>query len=332
MKVRTEWVLLLLGLVACLTGCGTVGFYSQAAGGQLEVLSKRKPIDKVIRDTGDPALRERLELTKRLLDFAESELKMPSSGSYELYAEIGREHLVWVVHAAPELSLEPKRWWYPVVGRQSYRGFFREDLANAEVARLQAKGLETWVGGVDAFSTLGWFRDPVMDTFVDREEVDYVELILHELVHRKYYVSGKTDFNEAMAEAVAREGVRRWFKATSRPDLARRYDERLRRINQARKVIGGSVKRLEAIYSWEISADEKRRLKGLEINRLRSRLRELRTEWGRGLTSWIDDPINNARLNSFTTYESGVPRFVSLIEECDGDFERFWARVKELDD
>lgn len=228
--------------------------------------------------------------------------------------------------------MEPKRWWYPVVGKQAYRGFFREDLADAEIARLEVDGLDTWVGGVDAFSTLGWFRDPVMDTFVRREEVDYAELIFHELVHRKYYVSGETAFNEAMAEAVAREGVRRWFRATGRPKLAGRYDERLGRINQARDAIGGAAERLEAVYAKDISDDEKRRLKKQEIGRLKSRLRELRTEWGRGLKSWIEEPINNARLNSFTTYEAGVPRFVALIEECDGDFDRFWDAVKELEE
>lgn len=323
---------LVLGvLVMALTSCGTVTFYSQAAVGQLEVLAKREPIDRVIAETDDDDLRDRLELNKRLLAFAEEELLMPSSGSYELYAAIGREHLVWVVHAAPELSMEPKRWWYPVVGKQSYRGFFREDLADAEVTRLEADGYEAWVGGVDAFSTLGWFRDPVMDTFVRREEVDYAELIFHELVHRKYYVSGKTNFNEAMAEAVAREGVRRWFRATGRPEMARRYDERLGRIHQARDAIGGAAERLRQAFARDISDEEKRRLKEREISRLKSRLRELRTEWGRGLKSWIEEPINNARLNSFTTYEADVPRFVALLDECDGDFEIFWERVKELD-
>jgi len=324
--------LVLAGLALALTSCGTVSFYSQAAVGQLEVLAKRQPIDRVIEETEDEELRERLELTKRLLAFAEDELKMPSGGSYELYTAIEREHLVWVVHAAPELSMEPKRWWYPVVGKQAYRGFFREERAEAEIGRLEADGLETWVGGVDAFSTLGWFRDPVMDTFVRREEVDYAELIFHELVHQKYYVSGETAFNEAMAEAVAREGVRRWFRATGRPKLAARYDLRLSRIHQARDAITEAADRLEGVYAREISDEEKRRLKAREIERLKSRLRELRTEWGRGLKSWIEEPINNARLNSFTTYEAGVPRFVALIDECDGDFERFWDAVKELEE
>lgn len=321
---------ILLPATLLLSGCQSVAFYSQAVSGQVEVLAKRKPIDRVIGETDDDGLRARLQLTKRLLAFAGSELRLTSNGSFELYSELGREHLVWVVHAAPELSMEPRRWWYPVIGKQAYRGFFCEEQAKEEIRRLEENGYETWVGGVDAYSTLGWFRDPVIDTFVKRAEVDYAELLFHELVHQKYYVSGRTSFNEAMAEAVAREGVRRWFRHTGRPELARKYDKRLSRIAQARDAIGRTAESLAQIYSSSREDGEKRRLKKLEISRLKISLRQLRTEWGRGLKSWIDKPINNARLNSFTTYESGVPRFVSLLEECGGDFERFWVQVKEL--
>jgi predicted aminopeptidase len=309
------------------TSCGTLEFYSQAAVGQLEVMAKRRPIETVAAETSDPHLRERLALTRRLLEFAKNELKMPSGGAYELYAELDREHLVWVVHAAPGLSLTPKRWWYPVVGCQAYRGYFREDLARAEAARLEKAGYETWIGGVDAFSSLGWFRDPVLDTFVGRAEVDYAELIFHELVHLKYYISGTTAGNEALAEAVAREGVRRWFRHTGRPGLARRYDERLRKLGRAREAIVAASDRLRAVYATGRDDAWKRARKRAELARLDRELRALRTEWGRGLSSWIDEPVNNARLNSFTMYEADVPRFTRLLDECDGDFARFWERL-----
>lgn len=315
-------------VLLALTSCSTVEFYSQATVGQLEMLTKRQPIEKVAAETSDPKLRERLALTRQLLDFAEQELKMPSEGAYELYAELDREHLVWVVHAAPELSMEPKRWWYPVVGCQAYRGYFREDLAEAEVERLEKQCYETWIGGVDAFSTLGWFRDPVLDTFVHRAEVDYAELIFHELVHIKYYIPGTTAENEALAEAVAREAVRRWFHHTDRPHLARRYDQRLAKIAQARDAIVNASARLRAVYATERSDEWKREQKKEELARLNRDLRALRTEWGRGLKSWIEHPPNNARLNSFTTYEAGIPRFTRMLKDCDGDFKRFWEVVE----
>ncbi|MEM1085893.1 MAG: aminopeptidase [Verrucomicrobiota bacterium] len=323
--------LAVLGMAVLLCSCRTVGFYGQAVSGQLDVLSKREPIEKVAAETSDEALKQRLELTRKLLVFAEQELRMPSGGSYELYSDIGREHLVWLIYAAPELSLEPKDWWYPVVGKQDYRGYFREELALKEVEQLKTEGYETWISEVNAFSTLGWFRDPVLNTFAGYEEADYAELIFHELAHRKYYVRGDTPFNEGMAEAVAREGLRRWFRKTGRPELVARYEDRLGRVRQAMALIGGAIERLDAVYEGEGSEAEKRDGKRRELAELKSGLRKLRGEWGGGLTSWIDDPINNARLNSFITYEGEVPRFARLIEECGGDFEVFWERVRELE-
>lgn len=331
-KMMKSKHLILLALSALsLSACRTMEFYGQAVSGQLGMLAKRQPIKEVMARTEDQKLKDRLALTKRLLEFAERELAMPSGGSYELYADLGREHLVWVVFASPELSMEPKDWWYPVVGRQDYRGYFREDQAREEAASLEAAGYETWVSEVDAFSTLGWFRDPVLNTFVEYEEVDYTELIFHELAHRKYYVRGNTPFNEGMAEAVAREGVRRWFRDTGRPDLVKKYEDRLGRIAQAGEEIGGAIESLEKVYGSSLSDEEKRAGKERELGRLKKDLRRLRGEWGGGLKSWIEDPVNNARLNSFITYEAEVPMFVRVIEECDGDFERFWERVKGME-
>lgn len=306
-------------------------FYSQAVAGQAEVLAKRRSIDRVMVDTGDEKLRERLVLTQRVLQFAEDELEIPSGGSFELYADIGRDHLVWVVFAAPELSLEPKKWWYPVVGRQDYRGYFREDLTRAEGARLKAAGYEVWIDEIDAFSTLGWFRDPVMNTFVHRDEVDYVELIFHELCHQKYFVRGNTPFSEGMAEAVSREAVRRWYRAIGRPDLVKKYEARLGRLEQAREAIQETVDQLRGIYEGGDSDERKRDRKDRELKRLKSRLAQLRAEWNGGLKSWIEKPVNNARLNSFTTYEAEVRKFEVLMEECEGDFGEFWKRVKVME-
>ncbi len=319
----------LVALMIC--SCRTMEFYGQAVSGQVGMLVKRQSIEKVAAQTEDEKLRARLALTLRILKFAERELELPSGGSYELYADLGREHLVWVVYAAPVLSLEPRSWWYPVVGRQDYRGYFREDQAREEAAELERAGDETWVSAVDAFSSLGWFRDPVLNTFAGYDEVDYVELIFHELAHRKSYVRGNTPFNEGLAEAVAREGVRRWFLMSGRPQLMKKYEDRLRRIGQAGKEIGGAIERLKRVYESSLSDEEKRAGKERELGLLKKDLRRLRGEWGGGLKSWIEEPVNNARLNSFITYEAEVPRFAALIEECGGNFEVFWERVREME-
>jgi predicted aminopeptidase len=232
-------------------------------------------------------------LTRRLLDFARDELHMPSEGNYELYADLERKHLVWVLHAAPELSMTPRSWWYPVVGRQDYRGWFREDLARAEVAMLEARGYETWVSGVDAYSTLGWFRDPVMNTFVHRREWDYAELIFHELAHVRYYIRGHTSWNEGLAE-----GVRRWLVHTGRPHKAREYEIRLGKLAQARDAIDGTANALRKIYDEPTTDTHKRAAKARELAELRRKLKALNWRWGGGLESWIHEPVNNARLNS----------------------------------
>lgn len=322
--------LALLGLLLSTTSCRTVGFYSQAVGGQVEIFAKRQPVEKVAAASDDAELKHRLALTQRLLAFAESELDMPSHGSFEQYADLGRDHVVWVVHAAPELSLEKKRWWYPVVGCQSYRGYFSATGAEKETRRLEAAGYETWTSKVDAYSTLGYFRDPLLNTYIRREEVDLAELIFHELTHQRYYLRGNTAFNEAMAEAVAREAVRQWFVHTGRPDMVRRYEARLDRVAQARQAIGNCANELQAIYATSAPDEVKRRKKAAAITDLKARLQQLRGEWGRGLKSWIDGEINNPRLNSFTTYEQDVPRFTHLLKDCDQHLPTFWTRVKTL--
>lgn len=320
----------LLGLVMASTSCRTADFYSQAVGGQLEVFATRRPVTEVVANTDDAQLKERLILTQRLLVFARDHLDMPSKGSFEQYADLKREHLVWVLHAAPELSLEPKRWWYPVIGCQDYRGYFSAERADEERKRIESTGLESWTTKVDAYSTLGFFRDPLLNTYITREETDLAELIFHELTHQKYYVHGSTPFNEAMAEAVAREAVRQWFRHTGRPKKLKRYEARLGRMEQARVAIEQCIVELEKTYVADLSDDSKRLQKSRAISALKSRLRELRGEWGYGLDSWINDGINNARLNAFTTYEQDVPRFTRLMEECHGDFPMFWEKVKEL--
>jgi predicted aminopeptidase len=322
---------LAVGSVISTPGCGTLGFYRQAVAGHVEVMAKRKPAAKVMEKTDDPFLRERLALTQRLLDFARDELHMPTTGNYESYADLGRNHLVWVVYAAPELSMQPHSWWYPVVGRQDYRGYFREDLARTEAARLEAQGYETWIGPSDAYSTLGWFRDPVLNTFVRRNEADYADLIFHELAHVKTFSRGNTAWNEGLAETVAREGVRRWFLHTGRPHEVRTYEARLRKRAEAKSAISGAAVALRDLYAQPIPDAAKRVEKTRILSRLNHQLRELRWQWGGGLQSWIDGPVNNARLVSFTTYEDEVPRFERLLTDCGGDFQEFWRHVPEIE-
>lgn len=305
-------------------------FYTQAIAGQAEIMAKRRPLEKLIADPATPpVLKQRFQLSREVLAFARHELAMPSNGSYESYTDLKREHVVWVVHGAPELSLEPKRWWYPVVGPQDYRGFFHKPMADREAAALRKQGFaDTYSVEVDAYSTLGVFRDPLINTFIARDEMDFVEVLFHELVHHQYYAPGQTKMNEGLAEAVAREGMRRWYRSRREFDKLAIYELRLRRLAQAKRAIGITVERLRHIYQNAHDDAWKRRAKAREIANLKARLRILRGSWGGGLDAWIHQPVNNARLNSFIAYEDEVPRFTRMIKECDDDFSLFWQRIK----
>lgn len=192
------------------TGCQTAGYVSQVIRGQHQIWKRQEPIDTLLAsEETSPALKHQLALVLQLRRFAEHELKLPANGHYLRYADLQRRFVVWNVYAAPEFSLTPKSWWYPVVGSLDYRGYFSEEKARAHAAELRARGFDTYVGGVTAYSTLGWFRDPVLNTFIHEPEADLADLLFHELAHQRLFIPGDTEFNEAFATAVAEEGTRR---------------------------------------------------------------------------------------------------------------------------
>lgn len=320
------WALLLL------PSCRTVGFYTQAVGGQVEILAKSREIGPILADPSeDPALKRQLAAVGRIRTFAKEHLSLPGDDSYGRYADLGRQHVTWVLYAAPEFSLEPKTWWYPMLGRLDYRGFFDERDAEALAAELRVEGLDVQVGGVDAYSTLGWFHDPVLNTFVHAAEVDLAELIFHELTHRRLFRGGETMFNESLANAVAEEGVKRWLRHEGRLAELRNYEARLVRRAEFYGRIETTRRALSELYASGLPADEMRRRKAVLFGDLRDRFRELRRQWGgRGLEGWLTRDINNADLVSLATYQELVPAFRSLLAECDGDFAEFFRRVKRF--
>jgi predicted aminopeptidase len=225
-----RWVWAVCVLAALISGCHTASYYQQAASGQLEILSKREPIAELLADSQTrPALRDKLQLVLDLREFAEHELRLKTDGHYLLYADLGRRFVVWNVYAAPEFSLEPKKWWYPVVGSLKYRGFFSEEDAKRYGADMAKQGYDVYVGGVDAYSTLGWFKDPVLNTFIHHSPPELAELLFHELAHQRVFAKGDTDFNEAFATAVGEEGVRRWIAAHGDAEMRAQYEVALRR-------------------------------------------------------------------------------------------------------
>lgn len=344
----TGWAVLpLLLWVVLLSGCRSVDFYAQAIGGHSAIVLHKKKLTTLLLDPDTPPeLSHRLGLVTRLCEFARSDLRLPAGKNYRHYVDLGRAFVVWNIHAAPEFSLDSKRWWYPFVGQLSYRGYFAEAKARRYAAYLEGKGYEVFVGGVDAYSTLGWFCDPVLNTFIHRGEEDLADLIFHELAHREFFAGGDTDFNEAFATTVAREGVRRWLTRQGKPEALAAWQERVRREDQFLALVLSARASLENLYGEPACAAHARssspppaasnlilREKKAAVFR---RLREQYEAWKAAeggvsdLDPWFDLPVNNARLNAEATYYALMPSFQRLLSSQDNDLPRFYQAVRRL--
>jgi len=323
-----------VALAACaLTACSGAQYLLQSASGHLEVYSARRPIPQVLADpaTGE-ALAGELRDVERMREFAERELALPAGGSYRDYADVGRDYVVWSVVAAPALSLEPRRWCYPVVGCLSYRGYFDLARAAAEARALGAQGYDVYVAPVQAYSTLGWFDDPVLNTVLRGPSWYTAGVIFHELAHQRLYIPGDTAFNEAYATAVQDEGERRWLAAIGdRDGLA---DHARYRAAQAAflALVAATRDELAALYAGPLPDADKLARKERTMRALRTRYAELRRGWGgyRGFDRWFAQDLNNAKLALVATYNDLAPRFAALLAQLDGDMGAFHDAVAKL--
>ena len=305
----------------CLSGCETLAYYAQAVAGQMEVLARSQPVAEVLADPAIPAaLRERLALAQSIRDFASRELKLPDNGSYRTYADLGRPYAVWNVFAAPEFSLAPVQSCFPVAGCVPYRGFFAHADAGRHAARLAEAGRDVYVGGVPAYSTLGRFDDPLLNTFIAYPDAELARLIFHELAHQVAYAKDDATFNESFAVAVERVGLRRWLQATGRAGLLAEWRAGEERRQTLAASVAQSRERLEALYRSRLAPDAMREKKRAELAALRANLPERLRE----------PPPNNAFLASWATYADQVPAFEKLLAEEGGDLPRFYERVRRM--
>jgi predicted aminopeptidase len=328
--------LITLSLLLVLAGgCQTARFYQQAVSGQWEIMAKRKSIERVLAEPKTPeALRRQLELVRELCAFAETELQLPARGQFTRYADLERPFVVWNIYAAPAFSLEAKSWWYPLVGRLKYQGYFQHEEALAYARRLREEGFDVFVGGVTAYSTLGWFNDPVLNTFVHLPEDELADLIFHELAHQRLFIPGDTDFNEAFATAVARAGVRRWFEHRGDPRALAAYEANRQAEDAAIVLILATRDRLEQLYTSAVGLGAERlaERKAEVIADLRSRYRELREQHPgqHRHDAWINAPLNNAQLNTVDTYYQMVPGFEAKLQLLAGDLPSFYETIADL--
>jgi predicted aminopeptidase len=320
-------------LLVCLMGCRT--YYGQAIQGQWQMLTAPQPVGALLASTNtSPDLKAKLELVLRLRTFAQRELRLKPDGHYANYADLGRPFAVWTVDAAPEFSFEEKTWWYPVVGSLSYRGYFRKDLARSCADRLAREGWDVHLGGVEAYSTLGWFPDPLLNTFIHRDEPELAKLLFHELAHQRVFVAGDTEFNEAFATTVADSGVRRWLRANGNTNALAAYEAAGRREAEFIALLQQTRAELKTLYAKTnaLTVAAMREQKAAAFARLRERHAAWKQSYGGDSShdGWFNRPLNNASLNTVETYHHFVPGFTALLEHHGGDLEKFYREVRKL--
>jgi predicted aminopeptidase len=316
-----KWRLAALGIGVLLVvgGCQSLSYYTQAIGGHLKVMANARPLDDWLGDPAtDPQLRQRLETARRIRAFATKELGLPDNGSYYAYADLNRAAVVWNVFAAPEFSVEPKAECFPFTGCVSYRGFYSEAEARRHADKLRAAGYDVYVGGVPAYSTLGWFDDPLLSTFIRYPDAQLARLVFHELSHQLVYAHGDTTFNESFAVTVEEEGVRRWLESEGRSGELEAFRASQARQREFAERVTQTRERLAVVYRTSLPPEAK--------------LEQKRGEWQRLRQSYPGIPAepNNAFLASIAAYTELVPAFERLLAENGGNLQRFYAEVKKL--
>lgn len=322
-------------LAACLllAACKNLGYYGHTVRGQLELMDKRQPVESVIADPETPeALRERLVLSQEAREFASGTLKLPDNDSYRTYADLERPYAVWLVVATLEFAVEPHRWCFAFAGCFSYRGYFSEAAAEAFGNDLIAEGYDVHIAGGIAYSTLGWFDDPVLNTMLNRSDSAIVSLLFHELAHQQLYIKDDTAFNEAFAVAVEREGMRRWLENEHDAAEFSDYLANRERQDDFYALLAYYREQLSSLYASTRSNEEKQTCKAEVFTQLRASYETLKQQWDGydGFDAWMAKDINNASLALVATYQGLVPGFRKLLASENSDFAAFYRKAEQL--
>ena len=321
-----------LGMLCLLGGCTQLRYYTQAAQGQYSLWSAARPVDDWLSDpVTEPRLKARLNKAQQIRRFAVSELGLPDNGSYKRYAALPRPFVLWNVVATPELSLQPLQWCFPIAGCVTYRGYYSKDEAQAYADTLRAQRYDVQVGGVPAYSTLGWFDDPLLSTFINYNDAELARMIFHELAHQVVYVPGDSAFNESFAVAVEEAGVQRWLAHDGNEAMQAAYLQYTGRRQDFLALLRKYRTQLEVLYAGDAPDADKRVRKALVFAALQNEYQVLKQQWGgyAGYDRWFEQPLSNAHFASVATYNEFLPAFKKLLEEKK-NFRAFYAAVHTM--
>ncbi len=326
-------LILTLLLVGLLSACAGPTYYLQAVSGQWKLLHARQDVDTLLSDPStSPELALRLKNAQRILAFAQTRLDLPASKSYSSYVDTGSDTLVWNVIATAEFSLEPKLWCFPVAGCVPYRGYFKQRAAEKFATKLHRRGMDVIVSPSPAYSSLGWFKDPLLNTMLTGSDVRLAAYLIHELAHQRLYVKGDAIFNESYASFVEDVGVSAWLQSLQRQDELQKRKNMQTAAREFSLLIRSVRSRLAAVYISDAADTVKRQQKSIIFNTLeRDREQLLSARWGgrKYFSDWTETPLNNARLVLYNTYASRRCVFRRLFGQAGGDMRKFHALARQ---
>lgn len=331
--MKMKWrVLMLCGAAALAGGCSQINYFVQAAQGQYALLAEARPIDDWLASpTTGEKLKDKLTKVKEIRKFAVEELGLPDNGSYTSYTDLKRPFVMWNVVATPALSLKPLQWCFPVAGCVNYRGYYNKEDAQAYAAELRAEHYDVEVSGVPAYSTLGWFKDPVLSSFIQYPEGEVARMVFHELAHQVVYAAGDSRFNESFAVSVEEAGVERWMAKYGDEKMRTAYAAYERRKHDFLDLLLKHRRELEENYAGDISDADKLKRKAQIFQALKDDYQVLKASWGgySGYDRWFAEPLSNAHLSAIATYHDFVPAFRALLAR-EKTFPRFYQAAQRL--
>jgi predicted aminopeptidase len=331
---RHRWLplLALLIYIATLPGCSSLGYYWQAINGHFAITSREQPVSELLQQADlDPILRHKLELAQRARRFASEHLALPDNASYTRYADLKRPYVTWNVVATPEFSVEPKRWCYLVAGCFNYRGYFHEQDAKQFAHTLKQQGFDVAISGAWAYSTLGWFDDPLLNTMLMHDDADVIGTLFHELAHQTVYIDDDSSFNESFANAVEQEGLRRWYLHIGQPAQYQAFLQRRQQRDAILQLLEDTRDKLRKLFAKPLNDVQKRRQKQALFAALKKQYQVWREQHSyAGYDRWMQQDLNNAHLALIATYTDKVPAFLAMLASVKGNLPAFYQAVKRI--
>lgn len=325
-------LLVLLLLLFLISGCASLNYYAQSVQGQFEVIQKRRSISELLdENTLSVSLRNKLTTVLALREFSIRQLALPDNDSYLAYADLERNYVIWNIFATEEFSLEPMTWCYLIVGCLNYRGYFAESDARLHATELEKQGKDVYLGGVAAYSTLGWFEDPVLNTMLRWSDVRLATVMFHELAHQQLYIKNDTAFNESYADAIAHIGVTKWLEQASDKNLLKQYQQSQAQEKQFINLVMHYKSLLSEKYQSLENAEVKRELKKALFQQMATDYKTISQSWtSNDYQKWFSTGINNAKLAAIVTYRRYVSSFIDIYNKLDKDLARFYSLSNSL--